>query len=296
MNQQEHAEPATFENNASNDNVVAPTKPAAPNAAPGALAGAAFSSDDTGGGDDEQVAETIDIDEAKRALEAALLAASEPMALNELRRLFDGQLNLDTIRNLLEVLKAEWDGRSVELVVVASGYRFRVKPVYQKYLDKLSNDKPLKYSRAVLETLAIIAYRQPVTRGDIEDIRGVAVSPHILKTLEDRGWIDEIGNRETVGRPALFATTKHFLDDLNLRTLEELPPLHELQATLDMSQFGVSAPSSAQTGTLSLGLDAIESGDGDSVVTPAIESVESNGPLETTSEPVSPVADEGHAK
>jgi segregation and condensation protein B len=115
-----------------------------------------------------------------------------------------------------------------------------VKPVYQKYLERLSSDKPLKYSRAVMETLAIIAYRQPVTRGDIEDIRGVAVSPHILKTLEDRGWIDEIGNRDTVGRPALFATTKHFLDDLNLRSLEELPPLHELQATLDMTQAGAA--------------------------------------------------------
>ncbi len=296
MNQQEHAEPATFENNASNDNAVGSTQPVAPNAAPGAVSCAEFSSDDTGGGDFEQVAETIDIDEAKRALEAALLAASEPMALNELRRLFDGQLNVDTVRNLLEALKSEWEGRSVELVVVASGYRFRVKPVYQKYLDKLSNDKPLKYSRAVLETLAIIAYRQPVTRGDIEDIRGVAVSPHILKTLEDRGWIDEIGNRETVGRPALFATTKHFLDDLNLRTLEELPPLHELQATLDMSQFGVSAPPSAPTGTLSLGLDAIESAVGDLVVTPTIESVDSIVPLETAGEPVFPVSDEGHAK
>jgi segregation and condensation protein B len=144
------------------------------------------------------------------------------------------------IRNLLDELRGEWDERSVELAVVASGYRFRVKPVYQKYLERLSSDKPLKYSRAVMETLAIIAYRQPVTRGDIEDIRGVAVSPHILKTLEDRGWIDEIGHRETVGRPVLFATTKHFLDDLNLRSLEELPPLHELQATLDMTQAGAA--------------------------------------------------------
>jgi segregation and condensation protein B len=142
------------------------------------------------------------------------------------------------IRNLLDELRLEWEGRSVELSMVASGYRFRVRPVYQRYLERLSNDKPLKYSRAVMETLAIIAYRQPVTRGDIEDIRGVAVSPHILKTLEDRGWIDEIGHRETVGRPVLFATTKHFLDDLNLRSLEELPPLHELQATLDMAQAG----------------------------------------------------------
>ncbi len=201
--------------------------------------------------------DVIDIAEAKRALEAALLAASEPMALNELRRLFDGQLNVDILRNLLDELIAEWGGRSVELCIVASGYRFRVKPVYQKYLDKLANDKPLKYSRAVMETLAIIAYRQPVTRGDIEDIRGVAVSPHILKTLEDRGWIDEIGNRETVGRPALFATTRHFLDDLNLRALDELPPLHELQATLDMNQFNIAGGPPEQTGTLPLGLSGV---------------------------------------
>ncbi len=182
----------------------------------------------------------IDPTEIKRALEAALMAASEPMQVNELRRLFDGQINADLIRTLLEELRGEWAERSVELAVVASGYRFRVRPEYQKYLERLSNDKPLKYSRAVLETLAIIAYRQPVTRADIEDIRGVAVSPHILKTLEDRGWIDEIGHRETVGRPALFATTKHFLDDLNLRSLDELPPLHELQATLDMTQAGAA--------------------------------------------------------
>ncbi len=193
-----------------------------------------------GDASDQTLTEVIDTGEAKRALEAALLAASEPMAINELRRLFEGQLGQDVIRNLLDELRLEWEDRSVELAVVASGYRFRVKPVYQKYLERLSNDKPLKYSRAVMETLAIIAYRQPVTRGDIEDIRGVAVSPHILKTLEDRGWIDEIGHRETVGRPVLFATTKHFLDDLNLRSLEELPPLHELQATLDMTQAGAA--------------------------------------------------------
>ena len=180
----------------------------------------------------------IEIAEAKRALEAALMAAAEPMALTELKRLFDGELSGETLRNLLDELRDEWTGRSIELALVASGYRFRVKPEYQKYLDKLTNEKPPKYSRAVLETLAIIAYRQPVTRADIEDIRGVQVSPHILKTLQDRGWIDEIGHKEVVGRPALFATTRHFLDDLNLRSLEELPPLHELQATLDMTQAG----------------------------------------------------------
>ena len=202
----------------------------------------------------EQVAENVDILEAKRALEAALLAASEPMAINELKRLFDGALSPDIIRTLLEELKTEWQQRSIELVIVASGYRFRVRPEYQKYLEKLGNDKPLRYSRAVLETLAIIAYRQPVTRGDIEDIRGVAVSPHILKTLEERGWVDEIGHRETVGRPVLFATTKHFLDDLNLRSLDELPPLHELQATLDMTDFGTAPHASTLGETVPLPL------------------------------------------
>ncbi len=182
---------------------------------------------------------TIDIAEAKRALEAVLLAASEPLPLPELKKIFDGSLSVDIVRELLDVLREEWAGRSVELALVASGYRFRIKPDYQKYLDRLSNEKPPRYSRAVLETLAIIAYRQPVTRADIEDIRGVAVSPHILKTLEDRGWIDEIGHKDAPGRPALFATTRHFLDDLNLRSLDALPALHELQATLDMSQAGV---------------------------------------------------------
>ena len=207
----------------------------------------------------------IDIAEAKRALEAALMAASEPMPLNELKRLFDGTLSADTLRNLLDELREEWRARSVELALVASGYRFRVKPEYQKYLDKLSNEKPPKYSRAVLETLAIIAYRQPVTRADIEDIRGVQVSPHILKTLQDRGWIDEIGHKEVVGRPALFATTRHFLDDLNLRSLEELPPLHELQATLDMTQVGAVLSAGAMS-------DAIN-------ITPALPGLETNIPM-----------------
>jgi segregation and condensation protein B len=211
-----------------------------------------------------ETAPAIDILEAKRALEAALMAASEPIPLGELKRLFDGELSGDTLRNLLDELRDEWTGRSVELAVVASGYRFRVKPQYQKYLDKLTNEKPLKYSRAVLETLAIIAYRQPVTRADIEDIRGVQVSPHILKTLQDRGWIDEIGHKEVVGRPALFATTRHFLDDLNLRSLEELPPLHELQATLDMTQVGAVLSSGALNSPVDAtpGLPGMESGNG----------------------------------
>jgi segregation and condensation protein B len=199
----------------------------------------------------------IDLNEAKRGLEAALLAASEPMPLQELKKIFEGELNADILRNLLDELRAEWAGRSVELAIVASGYRFRVKPDYQKYIDRLANEKPPKYSRAVLETMAIIAYRQPVTRSDIEDIRGVAVSPHILKTLEDRGWIDEIGHKDAPGRPALFATTKHFLDDLNLVSLDELPALHELQATLDMSQPGAALHAGADT----LALPGVASGE-----------------------------------
>jgi segregation and condensation protein B len=214
-------------------------------------------------------ASTIDVAEAKRALEAVLMAAAEPMALSELKRIFDGQLSGDTVRKLLEELRAEWSDRSVELAVVASGYRFRVKPAFQKYLDKLSSEKPPRYSRAVLETLAIIAYRQPVTRGDIEDIRGVQVSPHILKTLQDRGWIDEIGHKEVPGRPALFATTKHFLDDLNLRSLEELPPLHELQATLDMTQAG-AALAAGQTPALP-GVSTAEAAEDDFAVAEAAE-------------------------
>ncbi len=182
----------------------------------------------------------IEIDEAKRVLEAALMAASEPMAINELKRLFDGELSGEILRNLLDQLRDEWVGRSVELALVASGYRFRVKPEYQKIILKLNKHKTPNNYPAVHQTLPIIAYRQPVTRADIEDIRGVQVSPHILKTLQDRGWIDEIGHKEVVGRPALFATTRHFLDDLNLRSLEELPPLHELQATLDMTQAGAA--------------------------------------------------------
>jgi len=175
----------------------------------------------------------LDLAHAKRVLEAALLSSVEPLNVQQLKRLFSGQLDADTIRKVLDELKGEWAERSIELTTVASGWRFRVKPEYQQFLDRITNEKPPRYSRAVLETLAIIAYRQPVTRGDIEDVRGVAVSPPTLKALEERGWIETVGHRETPGRPALFATTKKFLDDLNLRSLEELPPLEELQAALE---------------------------------------------------------------
>ena len=173
------------------------------------------------------------VPDVKRVLEAALLSASEPLTVQQLRRLFAGEVDADNIRKVLDEMKAEWEERSIELTAVASGWRFRVKPDYQKFLDRISSERPPRYSRAVLETLAIIAYRQPVTRGDIEEIRGVAVSPPTLKALEERGWIEAIGHRETPGRPALFATTRKFLDDLNLRSLEELPPLDELGSILE---------------------------------------------------------------
>ena len=181
----------------------------------------------------EQPSEGIDLVHVKRVLEAALLSTSDPLTVQQLRRLFGGEVDADNIRKVLDELRQEWSERSIELTSVASGWRFRVKPEYQEYLDRISSEKPPRYSRAVLETLAIIAYRQPVTRGDIEEVRGVAVSPPTLKALEERGWVEVVGQRETPGRPALFATTRKFLDDLNLRSLEELPALDELQSALE---------------------------------------------------------------
>jgi segregation and condensation protein B len=169
-----------------------------------------------------------DLGEAKSILEAALLVAGEPLSAVQLSKLFDPPLEQDVIRRLLDEIRDAWTARSVELTQVASGWRFRAKPKLQPYLDRLAPEKPPRYSRAAMETLAIIAYQQPVTRGDIESIRGVAVSTHVIKTLEDRQWIEVVGHRETPGRPALYATTKQFLDDLNLRSLSELPPLAEL--------------------------------------------------------------------
>jgi segregation and condensation protein B len=167
-------------------------------------------------------------DDLKVVLEAALLAAIEPLSLNELKRMFEQDLANDVLRRALDELRAQWHGRGVELVQVADGWRFQTRAEMQPWLSRLKNEKPPRYSRAVLETLAIIAYRQPVTRGDIEDIRGVSVNPNIIKTLEERGWIEAIGHRDVPGRPALFGTTGHFLSDLGLRTLSELPPLEEL--------------------------------------------------------------------
>ena len=163
--------------------------------------------------------------DAKRVLETALICAQQPLPLAALRALFDDQVGVDSLKSLLDELVGDWRGRGVELVPLASGWRFQSRPEMREYLDRLNPEKPPKYSRAVLETLAIVAYRQPVTRGDIEDIRGVAVGSPIVKQLEDRGWIEAIGHREAPGRPALYATTRQFLDDLGVASLDQLPPL-----------------------------------------------------------------------
>ncbi|MDP3253681.1 MAG: SMC-Scp complex subunit ScpB [Hydrogenophaga sp.] len=163
--------------------------------------------------------------DAKRVLETALICAPQPLSVRELGTLFEDEVSPDTLKSLLADLQLEWTGRGVELVKVATGWRFQSRPELRPFLDRLHPEKPPRYSRAAMETLAIIAYRQPVTRGDMEDIRGVTINSLIIKQLEDRGWIEVIGHRETVGRPALFATTRQFLDDLGLSSLDQLPPL-----------------------------------------------------------------------
>lgn len=163
--------------------------------------------------------------DARRVLETALICAQQPLSVRDMGVLFDGELAPDTLKALLADLQLEWTGRGVELVQVASGWRFQSRPEMRPFLDRLNPEKPPRYTRATLETLAIIAYRQPVTRGDMEDIRGVTINSQILKQLEDRGWVEVIGHRETVGRPALYATTRQFLDDMGLASLDQLPLL-----------------------------------------------------------------------
>ena len=171
----------------------------------------------------------------KRVLEAVLLSAQQPLTVGELKKVFVEEIGNDILRVLLDELRADWAERPLELLQVASGWRFRTRAEFLPYLERLNPEKPPKYSRAVLETLAIIAYRQPVTRGDIEEIRGVTVSTQVIKTLEERGWVDVVGHRDTPGRPALLATTKKFLDDLGLRSVTELPPLDMINQTLDLA-------------------------------------------------------------
>ena len=182
--------------------------------------------------------------DARRVLETALICTQQPLTVRELRVLFGDELGADTIRELLGELQNEWAQRGAELVCVATGWRFQSRPEMREYLDRLHPEKPPKYSRAVMETLAIIAYRQPVTRGDMEDIRGVTINTQILKQLEDRGWVEVIGHREAVGRPALYATTRQFLDDLGLASLDQLPELQSPSQQADV--FGALAQAVAQ--------------------------------------------------
>ena len=170
--------------------------------------------------------------QAKRVLETALLTAGQPLSLRDMRVLFDDALGADTLRQMLQDLQLEWATKGLELTSVASGWRFQSRPELRQFLDRLHPEKPPKYTRAVMETLAIIAYRQPVTRGDMEDIRGVTIGSQIIKQLEDRGWVEVIGHRETVGRPSLFATTRQFLDDLGLGSLDQLPLLSQVDTQI----------------------------------------------------------------
>ncbi len=182
--------------------------------------------------------------DAKRVLETALICSHQPIQIRDLRVLFQDALGADTLRTLLEELQLEWAQRGVALVQVATGWRFQSRPEMREYLDRLNPEKPPKYSRAVMETLAIIAYRQPVTRGDMEDIRGVTVNSLVIKQLEDRGWVEVIGHRETVGRPSLYATTRQFLDDLGLASLDQLPVFDSAQAQANaFARLGEDDPS-----------------------------------------------------
>ena len=189
----------------------------------------------------EEAVALIDAVQYKRVLEAALLTAQEPLSLAELKKLSDVPPENQFVEELLQQLAQDYADSGVELNRVANGWRFRARPEMQQYIDRLNPQKPPRYSRAVMETLAIIAYRQPVTRGDIEEIRGVAVSSQILKTLEARGWIDVVGTRDVPGRPSLFATTRQMLDDLNLRSLQELPPLEEMSGLLEQDAQAAAA-------------------------------------------------------
>lgn len=209
--------------------------------------------------------------DARRVLETALICAQQPLTVKDMGALFEHELTADSIKTLLADLQQEWTQKGVELVQVATGWRFQSRPAMRPFLDRLNPEKPPKYTRATLETLAIIAYRQPVTRGDMEDIRGVTVNSLLLKQLEDRGWIEVIGHRETVGRPALFATTKQFLDDLGISSLDQLPPLEgpevqesafdrldlgTLQGNLQAPSDGDEAAVADNGGQLSLDVDA----------------------------------------
>jgi segregation and condensation protein B len=203
-----------------------------------------------------EVEHAVDVEQLLRVFEAALLTTQEPLSSSELKRLSEIPLETRFVEELLQKLADKYADSGIELNRVASGWRFRARPELQQHLDRLEPQKPPRYSRAVLETLAIIAYRQPVTRGDIEDIRGVAVSSQVLKTLEARGWIESIGTRDTPGKPALYATTPQFMDDLNLRTLQELPALEEMGTLLDVGHEEASVLDAGH-GEVPAGTDAV---------------------------------------
>ena len=177
-------------------------------------------------------------DHNKRVIETALLCAQEPLSVADLSRLFVEDITTADINEVLTELQSAWDNKGMELAHIATGWRFQSRLSMREYLDRLTPEKPPKYSRAVMETLAIIAYRQPVTRGEIEEIRGVAVSTNVMKQLEDRGWVEMIGHKETIGRPGLYATTKQFLDDLSLTNLQSLPILEDAAPMAAAEQLG----------------------------------------------------------
>lgn len=187
-----------------------------------------------------------DLKHLRLVLETALLVATEPLSLHEMKKLFTEPLKSSLIHTLLAEIQQDWQTRGIELVQLASGWRFRAKAEFKPYLERLNPEKPPRYSRAVMETIAIIAYRQPVTRGDVEAIRGVGVSSHVIQTLNDRGWIEVIGHKDVPGRPGLYATTRKFLDDLGFVSLRDLPPLSDmgslvLPENLPEAEIGVSA-------------------------------------------------------
>ncbi len=235
--------------------------------------------------------------DAKRVLETALICAQQPLPLREMRTLFADELGPDTVRALLDELMHDWQGRGVELVVLASGWRFQSRPEMRPYLDRLNPEKPPKYSRAVMETLAIVAYRQPVTRGDIEEIRGVTVGGPIIKQLEDRGWIEGIGYREVPGRPTLYATTRQFLDDLGLASLEHLPTLEGMGAMAPASHETAAQDQPSlldQVDSLQTALGLADAGAGDAAdhaqqepqghTSPASDRVDEDAPMERAHE------------
>ena len=244
----------------------------------------------------------MNTEEAKRVLETALLCAREPMSIHGMKKLFvdvddNGRpmgvgVGADTIKLMLEQLRSDWDGRGIEIVSLASGWRFQSRPEMKQYLDRLSPEKPQKYSRATLETLAIIAYRQPVTRGDIEEIRGVAVNSQTVKMLEDRGWIDVIGHREVIGRPALLGTTKQFLDDLGLNSLSQLPPLQQIsdmQGGLEMEALEAALQENFERAAAPAA--AIDDGAGGSDVREELPSAVEDAASSDTSDPEVPIHD-----